>query len=70
MVGRDMAHRYPDRVPNLGDVLMEVEGWNVWHPEHMGRQVIRDISFNVRKGEVVGIECATADGRTRNIKVK
>ncbi|MDE3121103.1 MAG: ATP-binding cassette domain-containing protein, partial [Paracoccaceae bacterium] len=64
MVGRDMSHRYPIRERRAGDLLMEVEGWNVWHPDHAGRQVIRDISFNVREGEVVGIAGLMGSGRT------
>ena len=64
MVGRDMAHRYPDRMPKLGDTLMEVSGWNVWHPDQAGRQMIRDASFTVRKGEIVGIAGLMGTGRT------
>lgn len=64
MVGRDMSHRYPERTRLAGDLLLEVEGWNVWHPEHTERQVIRDISFNVRAGEVVGIAGLMGSGRT------
>lgn len=64
MVGRDMAHRYPDRSPNIGDPLMEVTGWNVWHPDQAGRQMIRDVSFTVRKGEIVGIAGLMGTGRT------
>ena len=64
MVGRDMAHRYPDRTPQIGEVLLDVKGWNVWHPEHHGRQMIRDASFNVRKGEIVGIAGLMGTGRT------
>ena len=64
MVGRDMAHRYPDRVSNPGEVLMEVEGWSVWHPEQAGRQMIKDVSFHVRKGEIVGIAGLMGTGRT------
>ena len=64
MVGRDMAHRYPERVPDPGEVLMEVSGWNVWHPEQAGRQVIRDAGFTVRKGEIVGIAGLMGSGRT------
>ena len=64
MVGRDMAHRYPERVPNPGEVLLEVEDWNVWHPEQKDRQVIHDAAFHVRKGEIVGIAGLMGTGRT------
>jgi putative multiple sugar transport system ATP-binding protein len=64
MVGRDMANRYPARTPNLGDVLLDVRGWNVWHPEQVGRQMIKDVSLNVRRGEIVGIAGLMGTGRT------
>lgn len=64
MVGRDMAHRYPERVRNIGDVLLEVQDWTVYHPEHAERQVIRKASFHVRKGEIVGIAGLMGAGRT------
>ncbi|MCA1336394.1 multiple monosaccharide ABC transporter ATP-binding protein [Pseudooceanicola marinus] len=64
MVGRDMSDRYPPRPHRAGEMLMEVEGWNVWHPEHADRQVIRNASFNVRAGEVVGIAGLMGSGRT------
>jgi putative multiple sugar transport system ATP-binding protein len=64
MVGRDMAHRYPDRTPNIGEVLMTVKDWNVWHPDQKGRQMIRDVAFTVRKGEIVGIAGLMGAGRT------
>ncbi|MDZ4311600.1 MAG: multiple monosaccharide ABC transporter ATP-binding protein [Cypionkella sp.] len=64
MVGRDMAHRYPERVLNAGETLMEVKGWNVWHPEQADRQIIKDASFTVKKGEIVGIAGLMGTGRT------
>jgi putative multiple sugar transport system ATP-binding protein len=62
MVGRDMAHRYPERARNPGAVLMEVEGWSARHPEHMDRDFLRGISFSVRRGEIVGIAGLMAPG--------
>jgi putative multiple sugar transport system ATP-binding protein len=64
MVGRDMAHRYPERVRNPGEVLLEVEGWNVFHPDHADRRMIRNVNFHVRKGEIVGIAGLMGSGRT------
>ena len=63
MVGRDMAHRYPDRTPKIGEMLMEVRNWSVMHPDQP-RQVIRDVSMSVRKGEIVGIAGLMGSGRT------
>jgi len=64
MVGRDMAQRFPERVSRTGQVLMEVRNWNVWHPEHTERQVIRDACLTVHAGEVVGIAGLMGSGRT------
>ncbi|MEM7508386.1 MAG: multiple monosaccharide ABC transporter ATP-binding protein [Pseudomonadota bacterium] len=64
MVGRDMSQRYPDRERRVGEKLFEVEGWNVTHPEHAERQVVRDVSFHVGAGEVVGIAGLMGAGRT------
>ncbi len=64
MVGRDMANRYPERERHAGDTVFELRNWNVWHPEHADRQVIRDLSMSVRAGEVVGIAGLMGAGRT------
>ncbi|MHA7773842.1 multiple monosaccharide ABC transporter ATP-binding protein [Roseibium sp. M-1] len=64
MVGRDMTHRFPEHSRKPGDVLMDVADWTVWHPEHAERRVIKNASFNVRAGEVVGIAGLMGSGRT------
>lgn len=69
MVGRDMADRYPQRnnparKGHLGKSMMEVSGWNVWHPDAIDRQMIHDIAFKVHAGEVVGIAGLMGSGRT------
>ena len=64
MVGRDLEHRYPQRTPNLGDEMLRVEDWTVYHPTQMDRVVVEGAGFSVRAGEVVGIAGLMGAGRT------
>ena len=64
MVGRDMAHRYPQRQPQIGEVIFEVRNWHVHHEQYSEREVIKGVNLNVRKGEIVGIAGLMGSGRT------
>ncbi|WP_018467672.1 multiple monosaccharide ABC transporter ATP-binding protein [Calidithermus timidus] len=64
MVGRDMQHRYPQRHPKIGEVIFEVRDWRVYHEQYAGREVIKGVSFHVRRGEIVGIAGLMGSGRT------
>lgn len=64
MVGRDLEHRYPERVPDIGEEAFRVENWTVYHPTQAGRLVVEDASFSVRHGEVIGIAGLMGAGRT------
>src|SRR5690606_33633565 len=49
MVGRALDDRYPPREPKIGEVVLEVKDWSVYHPIHAERQVIKGIDLNVRR---------------------
>lgn len=64
MVGRSLVDRFPKRTPSIGEKTFEVKNWTVFHPLYEGRKVCDDVSFHLKKGEVIGISGLMGAGRT------
>jgi putative multiple sugar transport system ATP-binding protein len=64
MVGRDLTHRFPERNAVPGDAVLEVKNWTVYHPDYHSIKVVDDVSFYLRKGEVLAFCGPMGAGRT------
>ncbi len=64
MVGREIDNIYPQRPRGqAGEVVLEVKHWSAYDPT-LGREILRDVNFNVRKGEIIGFAGLMGSGRT------
>lgn len=64
MVGRELTDLFPERNSEKGEIALEVKNWNVNHPTYRDQKIVNDVSFNMRKGEVIGIAGLMGAGRT------
>lgn len=64
MVGREMTERFPESNRQPGEVILEVKDLHAVDPEESAREVLKGVSFDLRKGEVLGIAGLMGSGRT------
>jgi D-xylose transport system ATP-binding protein len=78
MVGREMTERFPKRkyrpddlvldeellAAGFGSVLFEVDDLHAEDPNEAGREVVRGVTFDLRRGEILGIAGLMGSGRT------
>lgn len=60
MVGRELTNDYPARVKPVGDVILSVENLN--------SAEVHDVSFELRKGEILGLAGLVGAGRTEIVR--
>ncbi len=64
MVGREIENIYPKREHQRSDeVVFEVKNWSAYS-QKLNRNVLKDVNFNVKKGEIVGFAGLMGSGRT------
>lgn len=61
MVGRKMTEVYPAKTAQIGEPMLRVEGFS-------RKGVFRDVSFEVRSGEILGISGLIGAGRTEIVR--
>lgn len=64
MVGRDVGDIFPVTSHVFGDVAMEVRSLSAHDLDHPEKKIVDDVSFNVKKGEVLGIAGLMGAGRS------
>lgn len=64
MVGREIDNIYPQRERQRSDdVVFEVRNWSAYNSA-LGRTILKDINFQIKKGEIVGFAGLMGSGRT------
>lgn len=62
MVGRELNNQFPPKTNKIGEVALEVEGLTAQYSQ------LKDVSFKVHKGEIIGLAGLDGSGRTETLE--
>ena len=68
MVGRELTALYPSEAHSCGDEILRVENLTAWHPVNRHIKRVNDVSFSLRRGEILGIAGLVGAGRTEAVQ--
>ncbi len=68
MVGRELTALYPSEPHTAGDEILRVEHLTAWHPVNRHIKRVNDVSFSLRRGEILGIAGLVGAGRTEAVQ--
>lgn len=66
MVGREVLFQIEKKPARIGEPVLQVKNLNV--ENDAGRKLVRDVSFEARKGEIVGIAGVAGNGQTELVE--
>lgn len=68
MVGRELTSLYPVEPHPVGDEILRVENLTAWHPINRSIKRVDNLSFSLRRGEILGIAGLVGAGRTEAVQ--